>query len=182
MQRIGERIKRKREEAGFQLNELAKKVGISSSALSQIENAKAFPTIITLKHIAENLDTTVGELIGENEQNDFPLIRKKESNLIYTNEFGADVFSLSNQMLNKQMDTFMIRFPEKSNSVGLFSKHSGQIYCYLIKGELVFELDHQTFNMEEGDSVYFNSRRNFRFLNSSKYTAELLCVTSFKNI
>jgi len=76
----------------------------------------------------------------------------------------------------------MIRFPEKSNSLGLFSKHSGQIYCYLIKGELVFEIDHQTFNVEGGDSVYFNARRNFRFLNSSKYTAELLCVTSFKNI
>ena len=67
MQRIGERIKSKREQLGLQLNELAKKVGVSSSALSQIEKAKSFPTIITLKLIAENLQTTVGELIGENE-------------------------------------------------------------------------------------------------------------------
>jgi transcriptional regulator with XRE-family HTH domain len=182
MQRIGERIKRKREQIGLQLNELAKKVGISSSALSQIEKAKAFPTIITLKHIAENLYTTVGDLIGENESEEIPVIRKKEVKLTGTNEFGADIFSLSYQGLNKLMDTFMIRFPEKSNSSNMFEKQSGQIFCYLIKGELEFELDHQTFNLEEGDSVYFNARRNFRFLNSSKYTAELLCVTSFKNI
>ncbi|MDD4490119.1 MAG: XRE family transcriptional regulator [Paludibacter sp.] len=182
MQRIGERIKHKREQIGLQLNELAKKVGISSSALSQIENAKAFPTILTLKHIAENLHTTVGELIGENETENIPVVRKKEIMLAGTNEFGADIFSLSNQNINKLMDTFMIRFPEKSNSTGMFDKQSGQIFCYLVKGDLEFELDNQIYNLEEGDSVYFNARRNFRFLNSSKYTAELLCVTSFKNI
>lgn len=182
MERIGERIKRKRDQIGLQLNELARKVGISPSALSQIEKAKAFPTIITLKHIAENLHTTVGELIGENESEDMPVVRKKEVKLAGTNEFGADIFSLSNQGLNKLMDTFMIRFPEKSNSIGMFEKQSGQIFCYLLKGELEFELDHQTYNLEEGDSVYFNARRNFRFLNSSKYTAELLCITSFRNI
>lgn len=76
----------------------------------------------------------------------------------------------------------MIRFPEKSNSMGLFGKLSGQIYCYMVKGELQFELDNQTYHLEEGDSVYFNARRNFRFMNESKYTAELLCVSTFKNI
>ena len=55
MKRIGERIKYKREVMGLHLNELAKKVGISSSALSQIEKAKSYPTIITLKLIASNL-------------------------------------------------------------------------------------------------------------------------------
>ncbi len=180
MDRIGERIKRKREKQGLLLNELAKKVGISSSALSQIENAKALPTITTLKLIAENLQTTVGELIGENEIENNPLVRRKEAKLIGTNEFGADMVSLSNQILNKLMDTYMIRFPEKSNSMEMFGKISGQIFCYLVKGELEFELDHQTFILEEGDSVYFNSRRNFRFLNNSKYTAELLCVTAYK--
>lgn len=182
MERIGERIKRKREQIGLQLNELAKKVGISSSALSQIEKAKAFPTIITLKNIAEHLNSTVGELIGENESENMPLVRRKEVRLIGTNEFGTDMYALSNQELNKLMDTFMLRFPEKSNSLGMFGKQSGQIYCYMLKGELQFELDHQTYNLEEGDSIYFNARRNFRFLNESKYTAELLCVTSFKNL
>ena len=49
MNRIGERIKKKREQFNLQLNELAEKIGISSSALSQIEKAKSFPSIVTLK-------------------------------------------------------------------------------------------------------------------------------------
>lgn len=181
MNRIGERIKRRREQLKLNLNELAKRVGISSSALSQIENGKAYPTIITLKGIAEQLHTTVGELIGENECALMPLVRKKEAKLIATNGFGADVIALSQDELNKLMDTFMVRFPENSNSIGLFSKQTGQIFGHMLKGELQLELDNQTYHLEEGDSVYFNARRNFQFSNQSKYTAELLCVTSFKN-
>ncbi|NCC62412.1 MAG: XRE family transcriptional regulator, partial [Verrucomicrobiae bacterium] len=53
MNRIGERIKRKRELRNLNLGELAEKVGISASALSQIEKSKSFPSIITLKSIAK---------------------------------------------------------------------------------------------------------------------------------
>lgn len=181
MNRIGERIKRKRDQFKLNLNELAKRVGISSSALSQIENGKAFPTILTLKNIADQLQTTVGELIGENESIQMPIVRKKEAKTIITNEFGADIMALTYDELNKLMDTFMVRFPEKSNSIGLFSKQTGQLFGHVIKGELQLELDNQTYHLEEGDSVYFNARRNYQFTNISKYTAELLCVTSFKN-
>ncbi|MDD3195565.1 MAG: XRE family transcriptional regulator [Paludibacter sp.] len=181
MNRIGERIKRKREQLKLNLNELSRLVGISASALSQLENGKAYPTLITIKNIAEHLNTTVGELIGENENTHIPVIRKKEAKLITTNDFGADVVGLSYDELNKLMDTFKVRFPEKSNSIGLFNKHTGQLFGYMLKGELQLELDNQTYHLEEGDSVYFNAQRNFQFSNPSKYTAELLCVTSFKN-
>jgi transcriptional regulator with XRE-family HTH domain len=181
MNRIGERIKTKREKLKLNLSELAKRVGISSSALSQIENGKAYPSIITLKSIAIQLSSTVGELIGENESTPVPLVRKQEARPLTTNDFGAETLSLSPEELNKLMDTFLIRFPEHSNSVGLFSKQAGQIFGHMLKGELLFELDNQSYHLEVGDSVYFNARRNFRFSNVSSSTAELLCVTSFKN-
>ncbi len=182
MERIGIRIKKKRESIGMQLNELAQKVGISSSALSQIEKAKSFPTIITLKHIAENLNTTVGELIGENENQEGsnPLVRHDELIAVGTNDFGAEVFNLSHHDINKRMDTIKIQFPPKSNSMGLISKHSGQIFGYVVSGELQFELDHQTYNLEKGDNVYFNARRNFRFLNTTNKEASLICVTTLQ--
>ena len=83
MRRIGERIKRKRDLLNLQLNDLARKVGISPSALSQIEKAKAFPSIITLKSIAENLHTTVGELIGENESlSNNPVVHKDDMKFV----------------------------------------------------------------------------------------------------
>lgn len=45
-----------REYKKLRINELAKKIGISGSYLSQIENGKRNPTIETLKNIASALD------------------------------------------------------------------------------------------------------------------------------
>ena len=110
------------------------------------------------------------------------LVRKKEAKIAVSNEFGADIVSLSYDELNKLMDTFMIRIPKESNSIGLFSKQAGQLFGYILKGELQLALDNQTYHLEEGDSVYFNARRNFQFTNHGQEPAEILCVTSFKNL
>ena len=52
-----------REYKHIKMNELAKKVGISSAYLSQIENNKRNPTIDTLKNIAKELDIDIEMLI-----------------------------------------------------------------------------------------------------------------------
>ena len=56
---IGERIKKKRNEKGFSLRELAGKVDLSASFLSQIEQGKASPSIENLKKIANYLEVKV---------------------------------------------------------------------------------------------------------------------------
>ena len=52
-----------REHKQIKMNQLAKKVGISSSYLSQIENGKRNPTIDTLKAIARELEIDIDMLI-----------------------------------------------------------------------------------------------------------------------
>ena len=177
MERIGERVKYKREQLKLQLNELAKKVGISPSALSQIEKAKSFPSIVTLKLIAENLHTTVGELIGENEslQNN-PIFRNDEYIFIQKNDSGSEVFLLSQQDMSKQMDTFLVRFDQNSDSLGLFNQFNGQIFGYLLSGEIQFDIDNKSYVVQQGDSIYFNGKRNFRMQNIFLGTSELICV------
>src|ERR1035437_676742 len=98
MNRLGERIKRKREMLNLPLSDLSKKVGVSASALSQIENSKAFPSIVTLKSIANSLYTTVGELIGENESlTKNPLIKSDDIKFVKVNSSGTSLFLLSDR-------------------------------------------------------------------------------------
>lgn len=52
-----------REYKHIKMNELAKKVGISSAYLSQIENGKRNPTVDTLKAIARELAIDIESLI-----------------------------------------------------------------------------------------------------------------------
>jgi len=177
MNQIGERVKRIREHKGLQLNDLAKRVGISSSALSQIEKAKTFPSIITLKLIADNLQTTVGELIGENESLfNNPVFRKDENLFVERNQSGTEVFIVSQHDVSKQMETFLLKFAINSDSLEIFNQHKGQIFGYLLSGELQFEIDNKSFVVQPGDSIYFNGKRNFRILNIFNGASELLCT------
>lgn len=163
----------------MQLNELARKVGVTSSALSQIENAKAFPSIVTLKSIAEALHTTVGELIGENEAlNNNPLIRYNEKTFVKANRTGANQFLISHHDQQKQMETYLMQFPAGSDSTDFFTEHPGQEFCHLLKGELVVTIDDSSFRMLPGDSLYYNSARFHHVMNDKEEAAELIWVTT----
>ncbi len=179
MKRLGERIRKRRESLQLQLNEVAKTAGISASALSQIENAKAFPSIITLKAISDALNSTVGELIGESESmNRNPLMKYSEKRFVESNSSGTELYLLSHHELGKQMDTYLLVFAPGSDSTGFFKEHAGQEFCHVISGEMQFELEEETFLLTKGDSLYYNSSRLHFAVNRSVKPAELLWIVT----
>ena len=182
MNRIGERIRKKRELLNLHLNELAEKVGISSSALSQIEKSKSFPSIITLKNIAEHMHTTVGELIGENEALvNNPVVCRNEMKYVDKNKSGAIIYLLSHHDINKHMDTYLIRFAKGSGIENFFSNSHGQVYCHLISGEIRFKLEDKLYILKQGDSIYFNAKASRDAVNNYDGVSEMLWIQSPPN-
>ncbi len=179
MKRLGERVRRKREGLHLKLNDLAQKVGISSSALSQIEKAKAFPSILTLKNIADCLHTTVGELIGENETlSKQPLIKDAEKKFVNENVSGTKLYLISHHDPSKQMETYLVEFSLDSDTDKLMSSHPGQEFCYVIKGKLEFILDEKKYILEKGDSFYFNSNIAHKAKNIGEKNTRIIWVVT----
>ena len=182
MRRIGDRIKRRRELLNLHLNELAGKVGISSSALSQIEKAKSFPSIITLKSIADKLSTTVGFLIGENDtHSNNPVVKKSEVRFVQKNSSGTEIYLLSQHDISKQMDTYLVRLIKESDISDLFPTTFGQTYCHVLSGEIDFQLDDKRFIMKQGDNIYFSCKSEHKVRNCKKNISELLWIISPPN-
>lgn len=179
MNRIGERIKRKRELLNLPLNVLAERVGISSSALSQIEKSKSSPSLITLKNIAEHLFTTVGELIGENEtMTNHPVVLRDEMKLVDQNKSGTLVYQLSQHDPNKLMDTCLIRFAKASGMEGLLTQQHGQLFCHVLSGEIRFRVDDKYFLLKQGDSIYINARSSKEIVNNAEGLSEMMWIQS----
>ena len=179
MNRIGERIKKKREQFNLQLNELAQKIGITPSALSQIEKAKSFPSILTLKTIADKLHTTVGELIGENDSlANNPVVFKSDIKFIDQSKSGTMFYLLSQHDVNKHMDTYLVRFSKASAIDGFFTNGFGQIFSYVLAGEVRFDLDGKSFVLKPGDNIYFNAKSQFNTINYFDGVSELIWVQS----
>jgi len=177
MNRIGERIKRNREKLNMPLSDLSKKVGISVSALSQIENAKAFPSIITLKTIAESLFTTVGELVGENETlTKNPLIKASDLKFVKKNESGTKLYLLSHHDNSKQMEPFLLTFVKDSDTNGIMSEHSGQGFIRALSGKFRATLGDKEHMLEEGDNFYYNTNIPLLIRNTGNTAANALWI------
>lgn len=165
------------------LSELSRKVGISASALSQIENAKAFPSIVTLKRIADSLYTTVGDLIGENETlTRNPLIKSDEIRFVKINASGTSLFLISHHDSGKQMEPYMLKFTENSDSSEIMHEHPGQEFIHVLEGKLLITLENTQYILEKGDNFYYNSNIPHGIKNTGPFPARVLWVVHPPNI
>lgn len=62
---VGRRLRKAREQQGLSLREIARRLGISASALSQIETGKSRPSVKTLYAIVSELGLSMDELFAE---------------------------------------------------------------------------------------------------------------------
>jgi len=178
IEQMGSRIKKKREGFGIQIKELSKQIGVSSSLISQIENGKAFPSIVTLKKVADALHTTVGELIGEKE--DYiknPLMKIDERRFAKGNKKGTSSYLLSRHFPSKQIEPYIIKFNPGADSKNVMtSKFPGQEFCFVQKGQFEANINRKKYLLDKGDSFYFDSSKPHLFKNTSNEEAELLWV------
>ena len=61
---VGPRLREHREQRGLSLRELARRLGVSPSAISQIETGKSRPSVSTLYSIVSELGMSLDELFG----------------------------------------------------------------------------------------------------------------------
>ncbi|MEN8187227.1 MAG: XRE family transcriptional regulator [Bacteroidota bacterium] len=178
MDRMGKRIREKREKLGYQIKDISVKIGVTSSLISQIEKGKAFPSIVTLIKVAEALDTTVGELIGENENSiEHPLVKPGERRFAKKNNNGTSSYLLSNHITGKQIEPYLIKFGKDSDSKKIMtSNFPGQEFCFVMKGAFEVKINGDNYILHKGDSFYFDSNRKHLFKNISEGDAELIWV------
>ncbi len=183
MHRLGKRIRAKRESLGIQVNDLAGLIGATPSLISQIERNKAYPSILTLKKIADALQTSVGELIGEFES--FvakPYLKLEERRYVKKNKSGTRLYLLSHHDPIKQMDPFVLEFTKKSDSKGIMTTvNPRQEFCYVLKGMIKVEMNESEYELKEGDSFYFTSTHSHLFKNMGDENAQLLWVVNQQN-
>lgn len=179
MQNMGVRIRARREGLSIQVNDLAGIIGVTPSLISQIERAKAFPSIVTLIKIAGALQTTVGALIGENESySDNPLVKVSDKKMVQSNDQGATLFLLSNHDQQKSMEPFLLEIPVRSDATGLINPAPGQSFYHVLKGTVQITMEMHQYTLGEGDSFYANSAKKHTITNIGTAVSGLLWIST----
>jgi len=177
---MGQRIRDRREALNVQAAELAASIGVSPSLISQIERGKSFPSILTLKKIADALHITVGEIIGESSKlNDHPVVKRGQRKFVKKNKTGTKSYLLSHHDPGKAMDPFLLDFKESADSSEIMTtSNPGQEYCYVLEGHFHVSVGTRSFILKTGDSFYFTSDEQHLFTNKNTNNSQLLWVVN----
>lgn len=172
---LGEKLRARRKEKGYSLEELSRRTGFSKSFLSQIENGKNSPSIASLKKITKALDVSIGGLFDEDRGEQVYFLKKGDrkpfevvkDKVIF--EFGAS------KVPNRKMEAIFFTLRPGGESEGEYT-HDGEEFGTVIEGTLLFELGGKEYRMEPGDCIYFSSSIPHRWRNPGPETMRAVWV------
>jgi transcriptional regulator with XRE-family HTH domain len=154
---IGERIRERRQELGLSLRALAEEVDLTASFLSQIERAQAEPSIRSLRKIADALGVSLFYFLDEEEAVS-PIVRKDERKRLDLagSRVICDLLTPSNR---RKMEALLINADPARGNIAQPLPEPTEECIVVFEGRLCVRLDDGEYELEPGDSIYFEGPR-----------------------
>jgi transcriptional regulator with XRE-family HTH domain len=179
---IGKKIRDLRKKAGFVLQDLSDRTGLSKPLLSQIEKGAVSPPIATLLKISKALNTNISFFFqNDGSEEKVVLVRKDESKVIDSRYFGREESgyyyeALAYKKSKKYMEPFLVEFKRKKTDNLIYFSHEGEEFIYLLEGALEFRTEEQQYLLCPGDSLYFESSIPHAYRAMGRRNAKALTV------
>lgn len=173
---IGRGIRALRQERGLTLKEFGEKTGLSGPFLSQLENGRAMPSIVTLHMAADALGTTAQALLAGDESEPVSVVRKGEGRSFAFNDSGA-VVSFLMRASHRMEVTHTVAKPGFQQSE--YMEHVGDDMIYVLQGQIEVEVaEFRTETLQAGDTIGYPSTIPHRWRVIGDEPAEFLFVSA----
>ena len=153
-------IKYLRNIKNMSLDTLAEASGLSTSAISLIENNKRAPSLATISAISSVLE--------ENTVNFFTLAQKIPTTLIKSEQRS------DNYMHAKTDDGIKFNYVEYNEADGEIKSEENHLFCLEIhvpiSGEMLVEVEDGSFNIKPGTTLAFDGMRQHSYKPKGQYT------------
>jgi transcriptional regulator with XRE-family HTH domain len=202
---VGRRLRTERERQRIGLRELARRVNVSASLISQVELGKATPSVGTLYAIVNELGMSLDELFFDSTSAEAappgvtmadgvaavdltepvngdashppaqaldPVVRRGERKSIQL-ESGVRWERLTPET-EHDVDFLYVHYDVGGASCQPDSlmRHAGKEYGHVLKGRLEVTVGFETYDLEPGDAISFNSTVPHRLFNAGDVPAE----------
>jgi len=179
---LGSRIKSMRAQANLSQTDLAKRVGVTPSSISQIESGLIYPSLPALFRMAEVLSVEMGSLFQSRHDEALPVVfRKAEMQAVTLPEIadtGAQCWQVPQIEAASRHTPSLIEIPPRTKLPAHFFQHKGDEIGYLIAGELRLTYQDRELDVAAGDFIYINKGWPSAWENAGKDPARLLWLVS----
>ena len=184
---IGPRLRVQRESLGVSLRELARRVGVSASLISQIESDKVNPSVSTLYALVRELGLGMGDLFAVDEASlapgppraddaASPLVTPEQRAVI--NLASGVTWARLTPSGDPTLEFLRVVYDVGSESCPADSlvRHGGKEYGYVLSGRLGVQIGFDEYDLGPGDAISFDSSSPHRLWTLGDEPAEAIWV------
>jgi transcriptional regulator with XRE-family HTH domain len=164
--RVGARLRAERERRGVSLRELARRVGVSPSLVSQIELDRVNPSVSTLYALVTELGMTMSDVFGEEQpvrvvresaERD-GLAERPETRRVINLASGIRWERLTPHR-DGEVEFLYVVYPVGAASCpeDALMTHGGKEYGYVVSGTLGVRVGFEEYELGPGGSIAFDS-------------------------
>lgn len=176
---IGTRLREERDRVGISQRELARRVGLSASMISQIESGQSKPSVSTLYGIVTELGVSLDDIFGGNgavmraddgaapddSTHLGPMVRVEDRHVIDLDS-GVRWERLTSHQ-HEDVDFLQVVYDVGGSSASeeVMMRHPGREYGLVLEGRLGVQLGFDEYALGPGDSIAFDSTQPHRLWN-----------------
>jgi len=165
--KVGPRLRAARERLGISLRELARRVGVSPSLVSQIELDRVNPSVSTLYALVTELGMTMSDVFGDARgaertlaavRSDDGLAARPETRRVINLDSGVRWERLTPHS-DQDVEFLYVVYPVGAESCpgDALMTHGGKEYGYVSSGTLGVRVGFDEYELGHGDSIAFDS-------------------------
>jgi transcriptional regulator with XRE-family HTH domain len=165
--RVGNRLREERESRGMSLRELARRVGVSPSLVSQIELDRVNPSVSTLYALVTELGMTMGEVFGDTPAEERPVRPARDGDGLAERPETRRVINLASGVRWERLtphsdgdiEFLYVVYPVGAESCpeDALMTHGGREYGYVSSGALGVRVGFDEYELGPGGSIAFDS-------------------------
>ncbi|BFM07473.1 helix-turn-helix domain-containing protein [Halioxenophilus aromaticivorans] len=162
---VGQRLQLIRKINGWSQRELARRAGVTNSAISQMEQGRISPSVASLKKVLDGIPMGLGDF--------FSLDLSAAANAFYRSNQMPNVGegSITAKLLaadktNRSMSVTWEFYPPEADTGDALMNKAGECAGIIFDGELEVTVGAQTLSLRQGDGYYIDAMQPHRIRNS----------------
>jgi transcriptional regulator with XRE-family HTH domain len=176
---IGLRLQEVRNKKGLSQRELAKRVGVTNSTISLIEQNKVSPSISSLKKVLDGIPISLADFFTvdlDSTAEDSPFYNRQDQTDV--GDGNIHYFLIGQNKPQRQMCILREIMPPGSDTGKEMLSHEGEVGGVVMQGEVELTVGDKVRVLGPGDAYYFESKIPHRFRNVGKQDVILVSANT----
>jgi transcriptional regulator with XRE-family HTH domain len=172
---VGRALRALRAQRDLSIRVLAGQSGLSVNTLSLIENGKTSPSVATLQQLAFALEVPITAFFENGEPQKRVAYVKADQRRGAAFAHGT-LEDLGAGLTERTVEPFVVTIKPSTGSGAQPIVHTGHEFVFCLEGRITYTVEDQTYLLEPGDSLLFESHLPHRWHNVDAVPARMLLV------